>query len=60
MSMSPLNVMGAFAEFERAPLRERERGGMELAKSRVVYEGRKPSVTVDQAVNLRKRVAAGE
>ncbi len=36
-----LSVMGAFAEFERAPLRERQREGIALAKQRGVYRGRK-------------------
>lgn len=36
-----LSVMGAFAEFERAIIRERQREGIELAKKRGVYKGRK-------------------
>ena len=61
MSMLLLNVMGAFAEFERALIRERQREGIEAAKSRGgVYKGRKASLTADQAADLRKRVAAGE
>jgi DNA invertase Pin-like site-specific DNA recombinase len=36
-----LSVMGAFAEFERALLRERQREGIALAKQRDVYRGRK-------------------
>ena len=61
MSMLLLNVMGAFAEFERALIRERQREGIEVAKSMGrVYKGRKPVLTTDQAADLRKRVAAGE
>lgn len=61
MSMLLLNVTGAFAEFERALIRERQREGIEVAKSRGgVYKGRKPSLNAEQADNLRKRVAAGE
>jgi DNA invertase Pin-like site-specific DNA recombinase len=61
MSMLLLNVMGAFAEFERSLIRERQREGIEAAKSRGgVYKGRKPSLTPDQAADLRKRAAAGE
>ncbi|MGY2895654.1 recombinase family protein [Deinococcus sp. UYEF24] len=61
MSMLLLNVMGAFAEFERALIRERQREGIEVAKSKGgVYRGRKPSLTSEQAADLRKRVAAGE
>ena len=35
-----LSVMGTFAEFERALIRERQRGGVALAKDRGVYMGR--------------------
>ena len=38
-----LSVMGAFAEFERALLRERQREGIALAKQRGAYRGRKCS-----------------
>lgn len=36
-----LSVMGAFAEFERALIRERQREGIALAKRRGAYRGRK-------------------
>lgn len=38
-----LSVMGAFAEFERALIRERQREGIALAKQRGAYRGRKRS-----------------
>jgi len=34
-----LSVMGAFAEFERALIRERQREGIALAKQRGAYRG---------------------
>lgn len=55
-----LSVMGAFAEFERALIRERQREGIALAKRAGVYKGRKPSLTKERAQQLRARVAAGE
>jgi DNA invertase Pin-like site-specific DNA recombinase len=55
-----LNVMGAFAEFERALLLERQREGIAIAKKKGVYKGRKPSLTPERAQELRARVAAGE
>ncbi len=55
-----LSVMGAFAEFERALIRERQREGIALAKRRGVYRGRKKSLSPDQVLRLRERVAAGE
>ena len=36
-----LSVMGAFAEFERSLLRERQREGIALARQRGAYRGRK-------------------
>lgn len=55
-----LSVMGAFAEFERALIRERQREGIALAKQRGVYRGRKKSLTDEQIAELKRRVASGE
>jgi DNA invertase Pin-like site-specific DNA recombinase len=55
-----LSVMGAFAEFERSLLRERQREGIVLAKQRGAYRGRKPSLSAAQITDLRRRIAAGE
>src|SRR6195952_1800469 len=61
MSHLLLSVMGAFAQFERDLIRERQREGIALAKLREgAYVGRKPSLTPAQAKDLRRRVAAGE
>ena len=60
MSKLMFNMLGAFAEFERSLIRERQREGIALAKKKGVYRGRKPSLTGEQAADLRKRVAAGE
>jgi DNA invertase Pin-like site-specific DNA recombinase len=56
-----LNVMGAFAEFERSLIRERQREGIALAKRRAepAYKGRMPSLTAEQVSNLRELVSAG-
>ena len=40
-----LSVMGAFAEFERAIIRERQLEGIALAKQRGAYKGRKKVLT---------------
>ena len=55
-----LSVMGAFAEFERALIRERQREGIAVAKQRGAYRGRKKSLSDDKAAELKQRVAAGE
>jgi DNA invertase Pin-like site-specific DNA recombinase len=55
-----LSVMGAFAEFERALIKERQREGIALAKQRGAYRGRKKSLSADQALELRRRANGGE
>jgi DNA invertase Pin-like site-specific DNA recombinase len=55
-----LSVMGAFAEFERALIRERQREGISLAKQRGAYRGRKRSLSPEKVSDLRRRVHAGE
>jgi len=55
-----LSVMGAFAEFERALIRERQREGIALARRRGVYKGRKRALSPERAADLRRRAAAGE
>jgi DNA invertase Pin-like site-specific DNA recombinase len=54
-----LSVMGAFAEFERALIRERQREGIALAKKRGAYRGRKRSLSQEQASRLRQQAAEG-
>ena len=55
-----LSVMGAFAEFERALIKERQREGIALAKKRGAYRGRKKSPSNEQEAELKSRVAAGQ
>jgi DNA invertase Pin-like site-specific DNA recombinase len=55
-----LSVMGAFAEFERALIGERQREGIALAKKRGAYRGRKKALSTVQAAELAGRAAAGE
>ncbi|GAB3686545.1 recombinase family protein [Salinisphaera aquimarina] len=55
-----LFVMGAFAEFERALIRERQREGIALARKRGAYRGRKKALSPDRIAELRQRVANGE
>lgn len=54
-----LSVMGAFAEFERALIRERQMEGIALAKQRGVYKGRKKSLSEAAIAELRQRLASG-
>ena len=55
-----LSVMGAFAEFERELIRERQREGIALAKQRGAYRGRKPALSNAEATELRRRAEARE
>ena len=55
-----LSVMGAFAEFERALIHERQREGIALAKQRGAYRGRKKALAPERVADLRRRAAAGE
>lgn len=55
-----LSVMGAFAEFERALIRERQREGIALAKQRCAYRGRKKALSPEQMVELRLKANVGE
>ena len=54
-----LSVMGAFAEFERSLIRERQREGIELAKRKGVYRGRGRSLDPEQIAELRRRALSG-
>src|SRR5918912_3317209 len=53
-----LSVMGAFAEFERALIKERQREGIALARRRGAYKGRKKTLSQDALAKLRERLAA--
>ena len=59
MATLMLSVMGAFAEFERSLIRERQREGIALAKSRGVYKGRKNSLAPTDVGKIKERIAAG-
>ena len=54
-----LSVMGAFAEFERALIKERQREGIAQAKKRGAFKGRKKSLSEAEVAELRQQIAAG-
>jgi len=60
MQRLQLHILGAVAEFERSIIRSRQREGIEAAKKRGVYKGRKPKLTDEQAQEARARAASGE
>lgn len=59
MSKLLLSVMGAFAEFERSLIRERQAEGIAIAKTNGVYKGRKPALSAEQVADARQRIADG-
>ena len=59
MNMMLLNVMGAFAELERALMLERQREGIAIAKAAGKYRGGRPKLSNEQIADLKARVAQG-
>ena len=59
-----MQIVGSFAEFERAMLRERTRNGLNAARSEGRIGGRRPKLTKHQSqeiihlVSSRKKTAA--
>ena len=49
-----LSMLGVFAEFENNLRRERQMEGINAAKARGVYKGRKPSIKSDDIRRLRR------
>jgi DNA invertase Pin-like site-specific DNA recombinase len=54
-----LQIVAAFAEFERGVLRERTRAGMKAAKARGKHCGRRSSLNFDQQFQLKQMLAGG-
>lgn len=54
-----LQLVGAFAEFERSMIKARQREGIELAKARGAYLGRKRTVTPEQIEAVEKKMSLG-
>ncbi len=60
MSNLLLSVMGAFAEFERSLIKERQLEGIALAKKRGAYKGRKRSLTEEQVKEILELINSGK
>ena len=48
-----LSILGAVAEFERSIIKQRQREGIDKAKAKGVYKGRKPTIDKDRIFALR-------
>jgi DNA invertase Pin-like site-specific DNA recombinase len=60
MSELLLNLLGAVAQFERSLIRERQREGIEAAKKRGAYTGRKKALCSASVSDLKARKGNGE
>lgn len=59
MDQLMLQLLGAFGEFERTLIRERQRDGIAKAKARGVYKGRARALSPGQLDGARRDVEAG-
>lgn len=55
-----LNMLASFAQFERALIKERQKEGVQIAKAKGVYKGRKQEMTEERIAEIRERIEAGE
>ena len=54
-----MQMLGAFAEFERAMVRERTRAGLQAARSRGRKGGRRPKLSPEQNAEILDMLASG-
>jgi len=59
MAILMLSIMGAFAEFERSIIRERQMEGIAIAKKKGLYKGRKKCLTNDQVLEVKEKLKLG-
>jgi DNA invertase Pin-like site-specific DNA recombinase len=55
-----MQMVGAFAEFERAMLRERTKAGLDAAREEGRIGGRRPKLSPQQQAEIRKMVTRGD
>lgn len=56
MANLTLAMLGAFAEFELALIRERQKEGIAIARQSNSYKGRKPVFTSEQQAKIKQMV----
>lgn len=59
MSKLMLSVMGAFAEFERALIKERQKEGIKIAQLKGKYKGRKQKLSDAEVKLIQEKVSLG-
>jgi DNA invertase Pin-like site-specific DNA recombinase len=60
LSILLLQVLGAFAQFQRMIIREAQREGIAIAKRNGVYKGRKKVLTTEDVATLFQRISSGD
>lgn len=55
-----LNMLAAFAQFERSIIKERQKEGVQLAKAAGAYKGRKQEMTEERIAEIKRRAGEGE
>jgi DNA invertase Pin-like site-specific DNA recombinase len=60
MNKLMLQMMGAFAEFERSMIRERQKEGIQAAQKAGKQIGAKPKLTPEQVAEAKIRISEGE
>jgi DNA invertase Pin-like site-specific DNA recombinase len=55
-----MQMVGSFAEFERAMLRERTKSGLEAARKEGRIGGRRPKLTIRQQEEIVSLVTSGQ
>jgi len=62
MSNLLLGILSSLSEWERAVIKSRQMEGVKIAKEKGIYKercGRKPKLTEEQIIEVRRRLAAG-
>lgn len=60
MSKLLLSVMGAFAEFERSLIKERQKEGIAIAKQKGKYKGRTKSISSETLKQIEQEIINGK
>lgn len=59
LSMMILSMVGAFAQFERSMIKQRQAEGIQIAKAKGVYKGRQRQVSPEQIAHIKAEYERG-
>lgn len=60
MNNLTLQMLGAFAEFERSMIKSRQRDGIDKALSKGIKFGAKPKFTIDEINEIKTKRVSGD